>query len=136
MEDLLSCYRQWNHYGSLLEMDFEILNGKVIYTMEIKEKHLATERYAHGGAIASMMDAVLGVSALYEVHRENKLVATVEMKLNFIAPAALGDVLTGTATMLSKGNKILVFQGEIRNQREALIAHGTATFVTYTYNFK
>jgi acyl-coenzyme A thioesterase PaaI-like protein len=53
------------------------------------------------------------------------------MKLNFLAPVRLGDQLTGTAIVLSKGNRIIVIEAEIKNQNGLLVAKGMGTFNAY-----
>ena len=68
-------------------MHYEVLEpGKIIYTMKIKEKHMGTTVAAHGGIIAAFMDAILGVTALSLSCESNKLVSTVEFKMNYFSP--------------------------------------------------
>jgi uncharacterized protein (TIGR00369 family) len=81
--------------------------------------------------ISALMDSVLGISALSMVCTDDKIVSTVEMKLNFLAPVRLGDQLTGTAIVLSKGNRIVVTEAEIKNQNGLLVAKGMGTFNAY-----
>ena len=94
-------YAENNHFGSLLGMDFRVIDhGDVEYKMRITPDHLATPIAAHGGAVCSLMDATMGVCALSEVIRENQVVSTIEMKISFIAPGALNDELLGTAKVI------------------------------------
>ena len=48
-----------------------------------------------------------------------------------MAPVRLGDQLTGTAIVLSKGNRIVVTEAEIKNQNGLLVAKGMGTFNAY-----
>ncbi len=125
-------YIQANNFGRLLGMKFDIVGlGEVIYTMPITKDHLATPIAAHGGSVSALMDAVMGVCALSKVFQENKVVSTIEMKLSFVAPAMLNDVLTAKANVIKKGKKILFVEGEIRNQNNKLIAIASGTFNAY-----
>lgn len=54
--------------------------------------------------------------------------STVEMKLNSLRPIKQG-ILRGQGHVLQKGKKMLVAQGEIKNDEGKLIAFGTATFL-------
>lgn len=113
-------------------MEFEILNpGEVVYHMPVTEKHLATPLAAHGGSVAAMMDATMGVCALSQVIQENKVVSTIEMKISFLAPGLLGDVLSGTAKIVKTGRRLLFVEGRIENQSGKLIAIASGTFNAY-----
>ena len=137
MEDLLNHpivlgYIKSNNFGRELGMEFSIKNhGEVQYLMKVTKKHLATPIAAHGGAISALMDATMGVCALSEVIRDDKVVSTLEMKLSFISPALLNDTLKATATIVKSGKRILFVEGSIRNQDDALIAIATGTFNAY-----
>ena len=121
-----------NQFGDLLDKEFEIIGpGTVNYTMVVKEKHLATPKAAHGGAIAALMDATMGVAALSQVIEENKVVSTIEMKISFLAPAKLGDTLSGTAQIIKNGRRILFVEGLIQNQDGKKISVATGTFNAY-----
>lgn len=121
-----------NQFGKLLEKEFEIVApGEVIYHLRVKEKHLATPFAAHGGAIAALMDATMGVAALSQVIQDNKVVSTIEMKISFLNPAKLHDELTGTSKIIKSGRRILFVEGLIENQDGKKIAVATGTFNAY-----
>lgn len=129
---VIQAYIENNRFGNLLGMDFSIISeGEVMYSMEITEKHLATPVASHGGAIAGLMDAALGVAGLSAVCESGKVVSTLEMSVRFIAPGKLGDTLTAHAKVISSGNRILVIQAEMYNQHQVLIATGNGTFNAY-----
>jgi acyl-CoA thioesterase len=125
-------YIKANRFGVLLDMEFRIIGpGQVEYAMPITASHLATPLAAHGGSISALMDATMGVSALSQVLMDNKVVSTIEMKISFAAPALLGDVLSGTASIVKNGKRILFVEGKIVNQENKLIAFATGTFNSY-----
>ena len=130
--NLIDQYIANNKYGKLLGMNFSILEpGLVNYSLRINENHLATPFTAHGGCIASLLDATLGVGALSLVSSKNQVVATVEMKINFLKGAILNDQLIATSKVVKNGNKIIVMQAEIRNQKKELLALASGTFMPY-----
>ncbi|MFB0925757.1 MAG: PaaI family thioesterase, partial [Vicingaceae bacterium] len=105
--------------------------GKISYEMKVLPKHLATPTAIHGGMLAAMMDAVMGVASLSAVALDNKLVSTVEFKISYLNPALLGDLLTGNGIVDKKGNRIIYASGEILNQENKIIAKAMGTFNAY-----
>lgn len=134
MASLIEKYTHHNFFGNLLGMDFKVIKpGEVHYTLKIEEKHLATPNAAHGGVISSLMDALLGVTGLSEVEGENKVVSTIEFKINFLSPALLNDELLGVGKIIQKGNRLLIISGDIfcTNRQNVIIAKAIGTFNSY-----
>ncbi len=131
-DPIILAYVEGNNFGRLIEMNFEIFGpGELEYKIEINEKHLATPYAAHGGVVSALMDSVLGICALSLTCVNGYIVSTVEMKLNFLAPVRPGDVLIGSAKVLSKGKRIIVTEAEIKNQNQIIVAKGMGTFNAY-----
>ncbi|MCX6191972.1 MAG: PaaI family thioesterase [Flavobacteriia bacterium] len=129
---LIEHYISNNYFGRLLGMNFTILeDGVVHYFLTISEDHLATPTSAHGGCMASLLDATMGVGALSLVSQNNQVVATIEMKINFLKSAKLNDELMATSRVIKNGSKIIVMFAEIRNQKNELLALSSGTFLPY-----
>ncbi len=132
--NLIEKYIANNHFGKLIGMDFKIVNdGKVEYNLTITKNHLATPNSAHGGVIASLVDAALGVAGLSLVYKENKVVSTVEYKTNFMNPALLNDELKAVATVEQRGKRILIISCDVfaTSRNNTLIAKALGTFNAY-----
>lgn len=130
---LILSYIAQNQFGKLLDMNFKIKDvGIVEYSLKIKEIHLATPNAVHGGVLSSLLDATVGVGALSTVCMENKVVATVEMKVTFFAPALLDDQLICASKLLKKGNRLIFMEAEVHNQNGVLIAKSSATLNAYS----
>ncbi|MDZ4665120.1 MAG: PaaI family thioesterase [Bacteroidota bacterium] len=137
MSTLIEKYIQHNNFGALLGMDFKIISeGEINYFITITKDHLATPSSAHGGVISALVDAALGVCALSAVYKENKVVSTVEYKINFLSPALLNDELVAHAKVLQKGKRILITECTImcNNREQKLIAKAMGTFNAYDAN--
>ena len=133
---IIEQYIAHNNFGKILGMDFKIIEpGLVHYFMTIKEEHLSTPKVAHGGVIATLMDGVLGVAALSNVVAQNKVVSTVEFKINYLSPALLGDQLFGIGKIDHMGNRIIITSGDIicTNRNNILIAKAMGTFNAYPF---
>ncbi|ASS48375.1 MAG: hypothetical protein A3D31_08575 [Candidatus Fluviicola riflensis] len=129
---IIQQYIKWNAFGRLLGMDFEIPeSGKAIYRMTITEDHLATPIASHGGAIAGLLDAAMGVACLSNVCEQDKIVATVTIHIQFVSPASLHDKLTVLANVTRSGNRILFAEAEVENDSGDRIALATATMNAY-----
>lgn len=129
--DLIDKYIHSNKFGALLGMNFEIINpGSISYSMLIEEKHLATPIAAHGGAVASLIDAALGVACLSAVFSEGKVVSTLELSIKYLKPATLGATIIAKSDVISKGNRILVSEVKVYDGNQ-LIATGSGTFNAY-----
>jgi uncharacterized protein (TIGR00369 family) len=131
---LLEKYNEYNHFGRLLGMHFKVIeDGKVEYTIKTTKDHLATPVSAHGGLIAALVDAALGVAALSAVYKDQKVVSTIEYKLNFLSPVSEGDELIALANVDQRGKRILVVSCEIVNatKDKCLVAKALGTFNAY-----
>ncbi len=133
MHPIIEKYIEFNKFGKDLGLHFTIEKpGVVNHFLTITQKHLTTPHTAHGGVIAAMMDAVLGVAALSLVCEELKIVSTVEFKINYLNPCLLGDELGGESVIEQKGNRIIIVSGTIRSvNRDKTIAKAMGTFNAY-----
>ena len=130
--DLIEAYEKTNQFGNQLGMELTVKSpGHIVYRLEIKPKHFAIPEVAHGGVIAALIDGTLGVAGLSLVQSENKVVSTVEFKVNYLIPARNGDVLLAEGKVIHKGKNLLSIVCEVKNQRNELIATGNGTFNTY-----
>ena len=129
---IIQQYIIWNRFGDLLGMDFEVMGkGHVLYKMTISKDHLATPFAAHGGSVAALIDAALGVACLTEVCEDMKVVSTVNLTISFLNPAHSGDVLSADALVTKSGKRILFVEGKVSNQKGELIATASATMNAY-----
>lgn len=134
MKDAMAVYNQINLYGQENGMELTVLKpGHIKYTMEVLQKHLSSPVAAHGGAIAGLMDGVLGVASLSQSFLRDMLVSTVEFKINYLTPVRPGDVLIGEGIVDHEGKSLLIASGDIRiqNRDMQLAAKGQGTFNAY-----
>lgn len=132
--NIIEQYIKDNNFGRVVGMEFKIVEpGIVHYFLTINESHLSTPRATHGGVIAAMMDGVLGVAALSKTVEDNKIVSTVEFKINYLSPSLLGDKLMGVGKIDSQGKRLIITSGDIvcTNRNNVLIAKAMGTFNAY-----
>lgn len=133
MHQLLEIYNKVNHFGRTLDMELHFIQpGEIEYFMPISEKHLSNPSAVHGGAVAAMMDAVLGVAALSLAVEEQQLVSTVEFKINYFRPVLPGDELVGHGSIDFAGSRLIGTSGTIKSKKTGqLLAKGLGTFNRY-----
>ncbi len=100
------------------------------------------QQILHGGVIATALDMVGGMMGLVAVYRRMKednvpreerymrlmRLGTIDMRVDYLAPGR-GDHFEASASLLRVGKKVFVTRMELRNDRNDLIAAGTATYL-------
>ena len=115
-------------YFSLLAMEIKDLQWCTsLLEIQLGEKHLQPFGFVHGGAIASIMDAAAFWAVFPQVENGMGL-TTVEIKVNFLAPAQKGR-LVAKGRCIRLGKTLALGDTEIRNNEGGLVAHGTATMM-------
>ena len=134
MNPILKKYNEVNAFGELLGLKLNVIKpGHVEYRMEITEHHLSNPAAAHGGALAAMMDGILGVAALSLAAEKHRLVSTEEFKINYYAPIKFGDKLIGEGNVIFEGNRLISSEGVIycENENMKMVCRGLGTFNSY-----
>lgn len=115
-------------YFALLSMEIKDLQwGACLMEVELGEKHLQPFGNVHGGAIASVVDAAAFWAVFPQVER-GKGLTTVEMKLNYLAPAQKGK-LEARGRSIKLGRTLALGETSVTNGEGTLVAHGTATMM-------
>ncbi len=115
-------------YFSLLSMKIKNLEwGYSFLEVELGEKHLQPFGYVHGGVIASVMDAT-AFWAVFPQVKDGMGLTTVEIKVNYLAPVQKGR-LVAKGRCIKIGRTLALGDATIYDDRENLIAHGTATMM-------
>jgi uncharacterized protein (TIGR00369 family) len=115
-------------YFSLLCMEIKDLQwGTALLEVQLEEKHLQPFGFVHGGVMASVVDAAAFWAVFPQVENGMGL-TTVEIKVNFLAPAQKGR-LVAQGRCIRLGKTLALGETEIRNTEGGLVAHGTATMM-------
>ena len=116
-------------YFELLSMKIKDVGlGFSVLEIDLAEKHLQPFGLVHGGVFASIIDAAAFWALFYEIEDQNAGATTVDLKLNYLAPAVSGN-------LIANGGQVLV--GKTRGGAEAdvtdvngkILAHGTSTLI-------
>ncbi len=114
----------WKHIGMTT---IEGIDGKIQIAMEINEKLKQFYGNVHGGVIAGLLDSSIAVAVNQQL-ASGEGASTVEMKINYLRPAN-GGTLRAEGKVIQKGRKLIVGQGEVKDDAGNMVAFGTATFM-------
>ncbi len=81
----------------------------------------------HGGILATLIDSTMG-SMINRSLPPDRYAVTTELKVNYIRPGK-GEKLRSEATILHRGQTLVVCQGSVYDERDKLLAHATGTFM-------
>jgi uncharacterized protein (TIGR00369 family) len=91
--------------------------------LEIGEQHLQPYGLVHGGVYSGMIETLCSVGAALNVLAEGKSTVGLENTTSFLRAARSG-VLRCTARPLVRGRRSHVWEGQIQDDRDRLVATG------------
>jgi acyl-CoA thioesterase len=92
------------------------------FRLRVQKKHTNSHGYAHGGAIFSLADRAFASA----VNTPGKISVAMEMKINYLSPVSVGDILIAQAKVIKEGKRTTVCLIEIKRKKE-LVAMILAT---------
>jgi len=115
-------------YFDLQSMEIVEL-GRATSRLEIplSPKHLQPFGHVHGGVFSGLIDAA-GFWATYTELEASLGLTTVEMKLNYLAPAQQGRLI-GLGRSIRLGRTLGLAEARVEDQEGRLLAHGTVTMM-------
>jgi len=102
-------------------------DGSSAVTMPINPTHLQQAGRVQGGIVATLADYAF-YRAVRPLLKPGEATATIEMKINFLAPAEKGELIA-TAKIISPGPRVIVGEMEVKDQDGKLIAQGLGTYM-------
>ncbi|NIO03087.1 MAG: hotdog fold thioesterase [Proteobacteria bacterium] len=112
-------------YFTLLSMSIRSIGmGESILEIDVQNKHLQPFGAVHGGVFASIIDAAAFWAVFPEVD-ENVAMTTVDLKVNYLAPAQNGTLIA-KGRRIKVGKTLALGEAEISSQEGKVLAHGTS----------
>lgn len=107
--------------------------GTVTLSMIVRGEMLNGFNIAHGGITYSLADTALAFAS----NSHGRKSVSIETSISHTLPCKNGDVLTAVATEKSKSNKVAIYDIEITNQHNELVAlfKGTVYITTKYWEF-
>ena len=115
---------------------FELLSMKIrdvgigfsVIDIDLAKKHLQPFGFVHGGVFASIIDAAAFWAIYYGIEDHNTGVTTVDLKLNYLAPAVSGKLIA-KGRQIKLGKTLGYAEAKVNDVSGKLLAHGTSTVI-------
>ena len=104
----------------------ELGEGYAHFTLEIRPDFHNSQGFLQGGVIAALADEAVAY-ALFSLVSDEEMISTVEMKINFLAPAQQG-LLEAQAFIRKRGRTLSLGEVEV-TQGTRLVAKGMCTYI-------
>jgi len=101
--------------------------GRSEIRMRVSKELTQNAGFAHGGVSASLIDSAVGLALCTMIDKED-LITTIDLQVNFLAPARPG-VLRTRGEIVHKGKRIAVGDAKVTDQNGRLVSKGTATYM-------
>lgn len=99
--------------------------GRAVLEMDVDERHHNPMGTVHGGIVADLVDAAMGMAHL-SVLQPGMTHTTVEFKINFMR-ALYRDRIRAIATVKRTGRKVGVTTCDVLDSADKLVAHALGT---------
>ena len=102
--------------------------GRAVIEFEAGERHASPLGTLHGGVLADIADAAMGMAYASELE-DGETFTTLELKINFMRPVWTGK-LRAEGRLLSGGRTIGLVVCDVRDANDRVVAHATSTCMT------
>lgn len=115
---------QLGGYNNVIGLRFvEAVPDRFVAELEIDDRHLQPYGLVHGGVYAGMIESLCSTGAALSVWTEGKSTVGLENTTAFLRAVRSGT-LRGTARPLVRGRRSHVWEAEIKDDRNRLVASG------------
>lgn len=104
--------------------------GRLVADYVVTEQHLNPMQTLHGGTVAAILDDLCGLT-VFALGREYGY-TSVNMNVDFLSAARLGETLTTEAVVVRAGRNIVHVEGRITNATGKLIAKCSTNLIQTT----
>jgi acyl-CoA thioesterase len=119
------CFGDWLGYR-VVSVDSVLHRAEV--ELKIRKDHLSPARRVHGGVVSAFFDMACG-AAVFSTMSAKDFCSTVELKVNYLRPIELDDVLLAKTEVVFLGKRLCVLHGyAYRNDEAAPVAMVSATY--------
>jgi acyl-CoA thioesterase len=97
--------------------------GRATVTLKVRREHLNFHGTCHGGVIFALADTAFGLAS----NSHGSVSAGIDAHITYQVAVQAGDVLTATATELTRTRRLGVYRVDVARQDGALVACFTGT---------
>jgi uncharacterized protein (TIGR00369 family) len=116
-------------YFELLSMKMQDIGiGYSVLEIDLTKKHLQPFGMVHGGVFASIIDAAAFWSVYFGIEDQSAGLTTVDLKLNYLAPAASGKLIA-RGRQIKVGSTLGYAEAEVTDETGKVLTHGSSTVI-------
>ena len=101
--------------------------GRARFELAVEDRHLNPNRILHGGVLYSLADTAMG-AALYSRLEPGESCATLEIKMQYLAPVLAGHAVAAEAGVVERTKRIGVLEAKLFGEGDRVVALATGTF--------
>lgn len=105
-------------------------DGRSAFELTIRPEHMNPHGVVHGGVVYTLADFAMG-GALTSVLEPGERCATLEVKINYLAPAVSGEI-RAEACVVSRTRRVAVMEARVFGEAQRMIALATGSFYIQT----
>lgn len=105
----------------------EIGDRHAVMEVTVSDSHRNYFGGAHGGLLATLVDTASFFPR--PLLPSGRTCTTINLNVNYIRPAALGETLTARSELIHLGSRTASVRVEIVNQEGKLVTHGTVSLM-------
>lgn len=110
-----------------MPMDVESVEaGRVVFRVTANENHTNPLGGVHGGFAATVLDSVTGC-ATHTVLAAGERYGTTDLNVKMCKPLPFNKTLRAEGRVINAGSRLVISEGDIRDDDGVLYAHATAT---------
>ena len=104
----------------------EVEKGRVVFNATANETHTNPLGGVHGGFAATVLDSVTGC-ATHTVLGAGESYGTTDLSIKMCKPLPFNKPLRAEGRVINTGGRLVISEGDIRDEEGTLYAHATAT---------
>ena len=104
----------------------EVEKGRVVFNATANETHTNPLGGVHGGFAATVLDSVTGC-ATHTVLGAGESYGTTDLSIKMCKPLPFNRPLRAEGRVINTGGRLVISEGDIRDEDGTLYAHATAT---------
>ena|ERR1700694_5231214 len=126
MDDLAERINQLNSSNFASELGLVVESAttdRIVGTLQVEPRHLQPAGIVHGGVYCSIIESLASMGALLNLAEPGQTCAGIENHTSFLRSIGSGKV-TAVAVPVNRGRTTHLWDVEIRDERERLVARG------------
>lgn len=124
---ICGAYPDVPYFQSLENLSIIYLDkGQAGLRMEPELKYTTQDWRLHGGVVATLLDIAMHAA----IHTLGVLCLTLDMTVNYLAPAINKEALDVTGVVLKAGKSVAMAEANLYDKQGRLLATGRGTFTT------